>query len=321
MVTGFPASVTAGAAGNVTVTAYDAYGNVAIGYTGTVSLARSDPRAILPSNYTFVAADAGSHRFAAAFDTAGTQTITATDMARKSITGDESEITVRAAAAKAFTVSGFPVSAAAGADANVTVTAYDAYGNLATGYTGTISLGSSDAQAVFPSSVTFVTADAGTQNFSITLETAGSQSITATDTTNSTITGTESSITVRATPRVTWSLPNSIVYGTPLGDAQLDASANVPGTFTYAPAAGAILNAGSGQTLAVTFTPDDTTYDTAATATTTINVTKAAPIVRLISSVPVPKKHKRTSVRSTSVQLIAGDHAFGLRRGAYRLAR
>ena len=44
--------------------------------------------------------------------------------------------------------------------------------------------------------------------------------------------------------------------------AQLDASANVPGTFTYAPAAGSILDAGSDQTLSVTFTPEDATYYT-----------------------------------------------------------
>ena len=235
-----------------------------------------------------------------------TQSITATDMATSGLSSTESGIMVQAAAAaKTFTVTGFPASDAAGTAGNVTVTAYDAYGNVAIGYTGTISLRSSDTQALLPSKFTFVTADAGTHTFPITLETAGSQLITATDTANSTITGKESSITVRATPRVTWNAPGSIVYGTPLGDGQLDASANVAGTFTYAPAAGSILNAGSGQTLSVTFTPDDTTYYTAATATTTITVTKAAPIVRLISSVPDQKRPKRTSVRSTSAQLTA----------------
>ncbi len=96
--------------------------------------------------------------------------------------------------------------------------------------------------------------------------------------------GTESSITVRATPQITWISPASIVYGTPLGAAQLDASASVPGTFTYMPAEGAVLNAGSGQVLSVTFTPQDSTYYTAAAATTNITVAKAAPILEVTAA-------------------------------------
>src|SRR5262245_33181953 len=71
----------------------------------------------------------------------------------------------------------------------------------------------------------------------------------------------------RVTPTITWSNPASIVYGTALGATQLNATASVPGTFTYTPAAGTILKAGSGQTLSVSFTPTDTTDYTSATAT------------------------------------------------------
>ena len=70
------------------------------------------------------------------------------------ITGTESGITVQAAAAKTLTIGGFPTSDTAGAAGNVVVTAYDAYGNVATGYTGTVSLTSSDPQAILvPSSL------------------------------------------------------------------------------------------------------------------------------------------------------------------------
>ncbi len=72
-------------------------------------------------------------------------------------------------------------------------------------------------------------------------------------------------------PSITWGAPSSIVYGTPLGSSQLDAIANVPGTFAYTPAAGAILAIGV-DTLSVTFTPNDSIYYTTATATTTITV-------------------------------------------------
>ncbi len=55
----------------------------------------------------------------------------------------------------------------------------------------------------------------------------------------------------------------------------------MPGTFTYTPAMGAILDAGSGQTLSVTFTPEDATDYTRAATTTVIDVTKAAPSVKV----------------------------------------
>lgn len=278
---GFPATVTAGTTYAVTVSAHDAYGNVATGYAGTVSLNSGGPHSGLPSSYTFAASDKGTHTFSAALDTAGDQSITATDTAAPGLTATESSIMVKAAAAQTLAVTGYPAVDMAGVAGNVTVAAYDAYGNVATGYTGTISFSSSDAHALEPSAFSFVAADAGTQTFSITFETAGSQSITATDTAASRIMGTESNITVRATPQVTWSAPASIVYGSPLGAAQLDASANVPGTFTYTPAGGAVLDAGSGQVLSVAFTPQVATYYTAAVAITTITIDKAEPILEV----------------------------------------
>ena len=80
-------------------------------------------------------------------------------------------------------------------------------------------------------------------------------------------------------PTITWANPADIVYGTTLGAAQLDATANVPGTFTYSPPAGTVLHARSGQTLSVTFAPSDTTDYTNATATVSINVLPASPTI------------------------------------------
>jgi glucose/arabinose dehydrogenase len=74
---------------------------------------------------------------------------------------------------------------------------------------------------------------------------------------------------------ITWANPASLVYGTPLSDTQLNATANVPGTFDYTPAIGTVLNAGAGQTLSVTFTPTITTNYATATRTVTINVVLA----------------------------------------------
>jgi sugar lactone lactonase YvrE len=88
-------------------------------------------------------------------------------------------------------------------------------------------------------------------------------------------------LTVNAvTPSITWNTPNDIDYGTPLSAAQLSASASVPGTFSYSPAAGAVLGPGR-QTLSVTFTPTDSVNYTTATAQTTFYVLAVPPSVAL----------------------------------------
>ena len=48
----------------------------------------------------------------------------------------------------------------------------------------------------------------------------------------------------KATPAIAWATPAAITYGTALDSTQLDATANVQGSFTYAPAAGTVLGAG-----------------------------------------------------------------------------
>ena len=63
----------------------------------------------------------------------------------------------------------------------------------------------------------------------------------------------------KATPTITWANPADITYGTALSATQLDATASVPGTFSYTPASGTVLDAGNGQTLSVSFTPTDIT--------------------------------------------------------------
>jgi hypothetical protein len=59
---------------------------------------------------------------------------------------------------------------------------------------------------------------------------------------------------------------------------QLNATANVPGTFSYSPKEGTVLSAGS-HTLTVTFTPSDTVKYTTATATVTLQVRQATPTI------------------------------------------
>ncbi len=82
---------------------------------------------------------------------------------------------------------------------------------------------------------------------------------------------------LKTNPVITWANPADIVFGTPLSSTQLDATASVPGTFSYTPAAGTVLPAGNGEILSVTFTPTDTVDYNSATATAAFNV-KPRPI-------------------------------------------
>ncbi len=81
----------------------------------------------------------------------------------------------------------------------------------------------------------------------------------------------------KATPTITWADPADIIYGTPLSTLQLDATSLVPGKFTYTPAKGTLLDAGTAQTLSVSFVPDESIDYNDATVTAEINVVKATP--------------------------------------------
>jgi hypothetical protein len=85
---------------------------------------------------------------------------------------------------------GLPASAVSGTPFNMTVTALNSDGTVNTVYMGTMHFTSSDPQAALPADYTFASSDQGVHTFSVTLATLGQQSITATDTSDSSITGT-----------------------------------------------------------------------------------------------------------------------------------
>jgi hypothetical protein len=100
--------------------------------------------------------------------------------------------TIGAGAATHFSVTA-PGTATAGTAFNVTVTALDASNAVVTGYTGTVHFTSSDGQAVLPVNSTLTN---GVGTFSVTLKTAGAQTIAATDAVTASITGVSGTITV-----------------------------------------------------------------------------------------------------------------------------
>src|SRR5262249_41584792 len=82
-----PSNVVAGTPFNVTISAVDAYGNVVPTYTGKAHF--SGPSGI-PADYTFTAADAGTHTFSVTFASTGTQTLGVQDTVTGSIKGQTS---------------------------------------------------------------------------------------------------------------------------------------------------------------------------------------------------------------------------------------
>ena len=87
-------------------------------------------------------------------------------------------------------------------------------------------------------------------------------------------------------PEITWANPANITVGTPLGPTQLDATASVPGTFTYSPPQGTVLGVGTGEKLSVVFTPADTADYPIVTDAVFINVTALLP-----TPTPTPTRH------------------------------
>ena len=82
-------------------------------------------------------------------------------------------------------------------------------------------------------------------------------------------------VSLEGMPIITWTNPVPMTYGTALSTNQLNAVANVPGSFVYSPTNGAVLNTGS-NTLSVLFTPSDLVDYATAAATVSVVVQPAA---------------------------------------------
>ncbi len=193
-------TIVAGEGFNVTAQVIDQSGNPVTNYGGpyaaTAAVSPPDPQGTFPATGTL--SPFGFGFFLGTLKTAGTYTITAS---AGSYSGSTSALTVVPASASYFIISA-QAAATTGKAINVTVKAYDRFGNLATGYAGTVKLTSTDpVAATLVSGYTFTTGagkDNGLHVFSVTLNSAGNQTITAQDiaATNPVIVGASSTITM-----------------------------------------------------------------------------------------------------------------------------
>ena len=196
-----PSPIREGTPGDVYVAAYNEDGSIDTAYRGTIHFTSTDPEATLPPDYTFTAGDNGDHLFTngVTLRTVGEQIVTATDTAT-SITGQQTEIQVIEGGATSVDVTGIPSPTRSGKAQSVTVTAYNSDFSIDTGYRGTIHFTSTDPEATLPANYTFTAGDNGTHTFTngVILRTPGTQSVTAADVSDSSITGSQQQIEVLA---------------------------------------------------------------------------------------------------------------------------
>lgn len=198
-------------------------------------------------------------------------------------------------------VSGFPSPVLSGTAGSVTVTAEDSFDDVATGYTGTVKITSSDPAATLPANATLIN---GVGTFPVILRTPGTQSITAIDTMTGTIIGTQTDIIVTGTAptaandnyTTVVTMPVSVLAATGVltNDSRgvpaamitaytqsmhtvIPITLNPDGSFTYAPTMGYV-------------GPDSFTYtltNSVGSSTATVNLTvNAATLIDLTVTAP-----------------------------------
>jgi len=112
-------------------------------------------------------------------------------------------------------------------------------------------------------------------------------------------------------PTIAWATPAAVTQGTPLSSTQLNATANVPGTFVYTPAAGTVLAAGT-HTLATTFTPTDSTRYTTAMAQVTlvVNAPRTTPVITWPTPAAITAGTPLSSTQLNAAASVPGTFAY-----------
>ena len=189
-----PTPITAGGnAGTVQVALEDSSGNVATSNSGTaVTLAVTGPSGYSQTyNASTTNGVATFNLSSIPMSVAGVYTYTA---ASGTLTSAVAMETVNPGAAVALTVNGPALYTAPQTSGMVPVTALDSYGNKATGFTGTVTLSSTDSKAAFsPASYMFTSSDMGSHTFTVTFNTGGTQILEAS---SSSLTGYQNGIIV-----------------------------------------------------------------------------------------------------------------------------
>jgi hypothetical protein len=207
------------------------------------------------------------------------KTVTATGISLSGTTAGNYQLSSTSATAQAdITAYALTVSATAGDKTYDTSTAESVFTTTVTG------LGADDVTAT-GGTASFDGANAGSHTvtvsgYSLTGAASGNYSITNP-------TATASAAINKADPVITWATPADITFDTALSGTQLNASADVAGSFVYTPPTGTVLTVGNSQTLHTDFTPTDTTDYNNISKNVTINDLSASSVTTVTCSASV----------------------------------
>jgi hypothetical protein len=312
-----PAHVVAGANFGLTVSVEDPYGNVETTDNSTsVTASLASGHGPLTGG-TSVTAMGGVVTFSSLIDTlAETITLGLSSGILPKITSAQAIVDPAAPAQLAIQTA--PSSTGVAGQPFATqpvVREYDQYGNPAVNDNATV-VTASPASGVGPLRGASAVVKGGVASFTALADTkAENLTINFRAGNGNQIVATSGPIAIaKATPTINWPTPAAIVAGTPLGSAQLDATATiagvaVPGTFVYSPPSGTVLPAGS-TSLSVAFTPTDASDNNGASGSTTIKVLVAT-TTSLTPSAAIVNAHQAVTFTAVVAATTGGASPVG----------
>jgi hypothetical protein len=119
----------------------------------------------------------------------------------------------------------------------------------------------------------------------------------------------EAPSTEKETPAIEWLTPDSIVYGIALSRTQLNATASVPGTFVYTPAADEVLVAGT-HTLTASFIPEDTERYATAEFDVSLTVSQATPVIAWSTPSPIVYGNPLSATQLNAMASVPGTFVY-----------
>jgi hypothetical protein len=170
--------------GAVAVELEDAFGNLVANDNSNVTLTADGPGGFAGSSTTTVAATGGIATFSnLVFDTAGSETLIASDPTHRLPVATSTALTINPASAARLVFVTLPPTGTAGLPlGSVAVELQDPFGNLVTSDSSNVTLTAAGPGAFTGTSTTTVAATSGVATFSnLVLDTAGSYTLTASD--------------------------------------------------------------------------------------------------------------------------------------------
>lgn len=172
-----PTSAVRGQAASFQITALDVFGNPVADYAGTVRISTALAATGTPVEVALVN---GAATVSITTTAAGDQVVSVAGVTDPTLSGSATVAVAASGVAARLAVS-TPTSGVSGGPATISVTAFDAFGNVAAGFNGPVQITASDPSATVPASANL---SQGQGSFTVTLGGAASQTFTVADPAN-----------------------------------------------------------------------------------------------------------------------------------------